>query len=377
MDEVGVRPPMYGDLYRGKKVLVTGHTGFKGTWLATWLLQLGADVYGVSDDVPTIPSMYDKLQIECRIADFREDIRDRQRVQDIVSEVRPDHLFHLAAQSVVSRSYDDPIDTISTNVMGTVNVLEALRASNHTCTGVIVTSDKCYDNVEWVWGYRESDALGGKDIYSGSKGAAEMVIRSYCNSFFKSAGSRVRIASARAGNVIGGGDWAPDRIVPDCIRAWVERQPVEIRNPQATRPWQHVLEPLSGYLALGAELVGNGSLNGESYNFGPSGEDIHTVQALLENLGGSFNDTASFKTYEVVGDKRFGEAGLLRLNCDKALSQLDWRSTLSVGEATQFTSRWYYNFYENDVDMYEFTRSQIHEYQARAQAKKLKWATSG
>ncbi|MBI5485453.1 MAG: CDP-glucose 4,6-dehydratase, partial [Deltaproteobacteria bacterium] len=229
---------MFGDIFKNSKVMVTGNTGFKGGWLTVWLQKLGATVYGISKDVPTEPSIFRELQLEKRVTHFERDIRSAEEMSRIICEVRPDFLFHLAAQPIVSLSYRNPLETITTNVVGTANILEGLRASNHPCTAVIITSDKCYDNLEWAWGYRETDHLGGKDIYSGSKAAAEMIIKSYQQSFFK--GSPIRIASARAGNVIGGGDWAADRIVPDCMRAWSRNETVEIRSPGATRPWQHV-----------------------------------------------------------------------------------------------------------------------------------------
>ena len=215
---------MFGAIYKNKKVLITGNTGFKGSWLTIWLLKLGAKIYGISKDIPTIPSMFEELGLKNQIDHYERDVRDLESIKKIIEEIKPDFLFHLAAQSLVSISYSDPIETISTNIMGTTNVLEALKESNHNCVGIIITSDKCYDNVEWVWGYKESDTLGGKDVYSGSKGAAELVFKSYYNSFFKKDGSNVKIATSRAGNVIGGGDWARDRIVPDCMHAWSKNE---------------------------------------------------------------------------------------------------------------------------------------------------------
>ena len=232
---------MFQNIYKNKKVLVTGHTGFKGSWLSVWLLKLGAHVVGIAKDIPTHPSMFEALGLEKRLTHYQADIRDLATMTQIIGNEKPDFVFHLAAQAIVSTSYKDPIETISSNVMGTANILEALRSSNHTCTAVIITSDKAYDNVEQVWGYKEDDKMGGKDVYSGSKGAAELVIKSYFNSFFKSSTCNVKLAIARAGNVIGGGDWAKDRIVVDCMVAWSKGEKVEIRSPQATRPWQHVL----------------------------------------------------------------------------------------------------------------------------------------
>jgi CDP-glucose 4,6-dehydratase len=241
-------------VFSGERVLVTGHTGFKGSWLVIWLRMLGAKVAGIALDPPSEPSHFDAAGLAPGMVDLRLDVRDRAALKDRIAQFAPDFVFHLAAQPLVRRSYADPVETYETNVIGTLNVLESLRALDRPCVAVLITSDKCYDNVEWVWGYRETDALGGPDPYSASKGAAELVIRSHVRSYFPSATSKVRIGVGRAGNVIGGGDWADDRIVPDCVRAWSAGAAVELRNPRATRPWQHVLEPLSGYLPLGAAL---------------------------------------------------------------------------------------------------------------------------
>ena len=231
--------------YYGKVVLVTGHTGFKGAWLTAWLRQLGAKVVGIALNPPTEPSHFSAAGLDGGIVDLRIDIRDRSKLMEAIVSAQPDFVFHLAAQSLVRCSYEDPMETWQTNVLGTLHVLEALRNLNKSCAAVIVTSDKCYDNVEWVWGYRENDAMGGPDPYSASKGAAELAIRSHIKSYFPKSSSKVRIGSARAGNVIGGGDWSSNRIVPDCVKAWSNDDIVELRNPHATRPWQHVLEPLS------------------------------------------------------------------------------------------------------------------------------------
>ena len=256
--------------------------------------------------------------------------------------------------------------------MGTVNVLESLRKLENKCIAVIITSDKCYDNVEWVWGYKETDAVGGKDIYSGSKGAAEIVFKSYFHSFLKNH-PFVTMVSARAGNVIGGGDWAKDRIVPDCMNAWFSGKPVEIRSPSATRPWQHVLEPVSGYLNLGQKLAEDPSLHGESFNFGPKSENSHTVVNLLEDLSKYWNLKNGLSPYTITGDIRFHEAGLLKLNCDKALFFLKWVPTLEYDELIAFTSQWYYEFYHNEMDMWEYTLNQLKIYESLAIQKKLKW----
>ena len=361
--------------FKNKKVLVTGHTGFKGSWLCTWLLNLEADVYGISKDIPTSPSMFQELNLNDKITHYTEDVRNLKGIHNIIKEVKPDFIFHLAAQAIVSESYYNPVDTITSNVIGTTNVLEALRLENTPCTAIIITSDKCYDNVEWVWGYKESDGVGGKDIYSGSKGAAELVFKSYYNSFFSDKKSNVRLASARAGNVIGGGDWALDRIVPDSMRAWASNQKVEIRCPEATRPWQHVLEPISGYLNLAYKLEENINLNGESFNFGPNAEYNHNVKELLEDLTETWNFDNVSDAYELTGNIKFHEAGLLKLNCDKALFYLKWVATLDYKKLLSFTGEWYYNYYmNNEIDMFKYTINQINEYEQIANKKNIKWS---
>ena len=363
---------MFKNIYNNKRVLVTGNTGFKGSWLTAWLLQMGAEVFGISKDVPTKPALFDVLKLDSQITHFEEDVRNFDAVKKIMADIKPDFVFHLAAQPIVSYSYENPLETIATNVIGTTNILEALRTLNFPCTAVIITSDKCYDNVEWVWGYKETDVLGGKDIYSGSKGAAEIICKSYFHSFFSRETSKVRIATARAGNVIGGGDWALDRIVPDCMRAWNEGKSVEIRSPLATRPWQHVLEPLSGYLQLGAELFENRNLNGESFNFGPKSENSHTVVQLLKDLSKIWQ-IAENEAYKITDNITFHEAGLLKLNCDKALFHLKWCSTLDYQTLIKFTGEWYYYFYKNSANIFDFTIAQIVEYQNIAKKLNLKW----
>jgi len=363
---------MFSDMFTGKKVLITGNTGFKGSWLTVWLLKLGARVYGISKDIPSQPSMFEELGLAKRITHYHHDIRDVETVCRLVAEIMPDFVFHLAAQPIVSLSYKDPIETLSSNVMGTAHVLEALRRSSHPCCAVIITSDKCYDNVEWVWGYRETDGLGGKDIYSGSKGAAELVIKSYFHSFFARSG--IKVASARAGNVIGGGDWATDRIIPDCMRAWSAGQPVTIRNPHATRPWQHVLEPLSGYLALAQALARTpGKVNGESFNFGPKSDQNYSVLGIIQDLCPSWGFKTPSDAHKVSGDIAFAESTLLKLNCDKALHTMNWTPSLEYVQMIEYVSSWYYTFYKKAAPIYEFTLDQISRYEAEAARKGLQW----
>lgn len=371
MESLGVT--MFNNIYNGKKVLVTGHTGFKGSWLTTWLLKLGAKVCGISDCIPTQPSMFEELGLEQKIEHHFADVRDFDRVFGIVSQFNPDYVFHLAAQPIVSISYDDPLKTISTNVMGTAVVLEALRQWNKECSVVVVTSDKCYENVEWEWGYKETDHLGGKDVYSGSKGGAEIIFHAYFHSFFVSDNNKVKLATGRAGNVIGGGDWAKDRIVVDCMKSWAEGKTVEIRSPSATRPWQHVLEPLSGYLALGASLNIDKKIHGESFNFGPRSEQNRSVLELLSDLSSQWKFDKVEDAYKVTDNIPFHEAGLLKLNCDKALFHLKWEANLSYSTCVNMVGDWYYKFYKEDKDMYQLTLDQISQYENMALEGNLKW----
>ncbi|MEO0490428.1 MAG: CDP-glucose 4,6-dehydratase [Cyanobacteria bacterium P01_A01_bin.123] len=355
-----------------KTVVVTGHTGFKGSWLTIWLKQLGAHVVGIALDPHTDPAHFYAAKVAEGIKDYRINLCDLAAVKEIILGVQPDYVFHLAAQSLVRRSYIDPVETWRTNVFGTLHILEALRQLDKSCGAVIITSDKCYDNVEWVWGYRETDALGGPDPYSGSKGAAELVIRSHIESFFPTATSPVRIASARAGNVIGGGDWASDRIVPDCVRAWSKGIAVQLRNPHATRPWQHVLEPLSGYLQLATALVQRPELHGEPFNFGPSTHESHSVLELVEKMATHWQQVR----WQDVSNAALGpyESGLLKLNCDKALFHLRWQALLNFTETVRFTAEWYRTYYQSPSAIPAITRDQIYSYTKTAAQQGLSWA---
>lgn len=331
----------FSECFAGKRVFITGHTGFKGAWLVAWLKQLGAVVRGYSIGVPTEPSLFDLAGLSGDVDHVIGDIRDAAHLAAALQSWRPDVVFHLAAQAIVSRSYADPLETISTNVLGTANLLEALRGLEHECSAVIITSDKCYHNVEWVWGYRETDRLGGHDIYSASKAGAEVVFNAYVTSFFAGGSARVRIASARAGNVIGGGDWAVDRLVPDTVRAWQQGRAVSIRSPNATRPWQHVLEPLSGYLTLAASLMASPAQHGQSYNFGPRSEQNRTVLQVLRDLSAIWGHGTPDEAIDLSGVSDFREAHLLKLNCDKALIELGWEPSLSYRQSVELTGAWY------------------------------------
>jgi len=359
-------------VFKGAQVLVTGHTGFKGSWLSLWLTQLGARVYGVSLSVPTEPAHFVAAELASSVQDHRLDIRDGGALKALVEKIQPEFVFHLAAQALVRRSYDDPVDTWQTNALGTINVLEALRGLQHPCVAVLITSDKCYDNVEWVWGYRETDALGGPDPYSASKGAAELAIRSYVRSFFPTEGM-VRIGVGRAGNVIGGGDWAVDRIVPDCMRAWSRGDTVPLRNPLATRPWQHVLEPLSGYLNLAMALKEGPALHGEPFNFGPPAQQNHSVGELVATMTEHWDHVR----WEDVSAQYGGpyESGLLKLNCDKALHHLRWRATWDFEATVRETALWYRHYYEQPAkSIAGFSLGQIVAYVRAAQSQGVAWA---
>ena len=349
---------LFNKNYLNKKVIVTGHTGFKGSWLSIWLYLLGAKVYGISDRVLTDPSHFDLINNEF-VEDIRIDIRSQNDVVEVINDIKPDFIFHLAAQSLVNKSYDFPKLTWETNVIGTINILESLRKLEKKCISIFITSDKCYENVEWVWGYKETDRLGGKDPYSSSKAAAELAIYSYSNSFF-AVNSNVSIASARAGNVIGGGDWSLNRLIPDCVRAWSNNEKVFLRNPYSTRPWQHVLEPLGGYLLLGYKLANDYALHGQSFNFGPHLDKNYSVIDVVNQ----FSKTWDIAKYEIEKDiaKEKYESNLLKLNCDKALFYLNWKSSLNFEDTISLTAKWYRNFYEKIELPLELTKKQIFLY---------------
>jgi CDP-glucose 4,6-dehydratase len=361
---------MFGDIYQNKRVLITGHTGFKGSWLCMWLLQLGAKVSGFALPPLTEPSHFQLLNIE--MDSSIGDIRDADKLKQIFRERQPEIIFHLAAQAIVRHSYMDPVETFASNVMGTVNVMEAARGCGSVRAIVNVTSDKCYENRESIWGYRENDPMGGYDPYSASKGCAEIITSSYRNSFFNpkeyGGAHNVMLASGRAGNVIGGGDWAVDRLLPDIIRAVQENEKVLIRNPHATRPWQHVLEPLSGYLLLGQRLLEGRKDFAEAWNFGPSeGEDI-SVGEIVDQMKKAWPKI----DYEIdqMPDQLY-EAGMLRLDCSKAWRKLHWTPVWDGKTAVEKTGQWYRAFYESDdVQSMENLKSYI----AEAKNRQIRWA---
>lgn len=350
--------------WAGRKVLLTGHTGFKGGWLALWLQKLGAEVVGYALEPATQPSLFEAAKVAKGMRSIFGDVRDAQKVAKLVSDFQPEIVFHLAAQSLVRPSYADPVGTYSTNVMGTVHVLEAVRMSGSVKAAVVVTSDKCYENNEWVWGYRETDPMGGFDPYSNSKGCAELVTAAYRQSFFASGPdrpARTGIASARAGNVIGGGDWSTDRLVPDFIRAMTAKEAIRVRNPNAQRPWQHVLEPLGGYLALAEKLSGaQGHDYASGWNFGPADADAIPVGAIVQKLSALWGPEASFT---IDGGEHPHEASFLKLDCSKARARLGWQPRLGVDAALAWTVEWHKSMLSG-ADMREVTEAQIARFQS-------------
>jgi CDP-glucose 4,6-dehydratase len=372
-------PAVFGNIYADKKVLLTGHTGFKGAWLSEWLLQLEAHVTGYSIDCQQ-PSLFDQLNLTQRMDDVRGDVRDPGAVTKLVSALQPDFVFHLAAQPLVRQSYVDPIGTFTTNVTGSINVMEAVRTASFPCAIVMVTTDKCYENRETAHAYRESDPLGGHDPYSASKAAAEIAIDSYRKSFFAvDSPARVALASARAGNVIGGGDWGDDRLIPDSIRSLHRQEQIAVRNKRATRPWQHVLDPLSGYLTLGAALwqiidaktreAAQPNEICSAFNFGPNPESNRpvgsVVDEVLKHWPGEWIDKSDASAPH--------EAGLLNLNIDKAERVLQWRPVWDFQHAVAHTVSWYRDA-NDQADPLTLTRRQIEQFQCDAAAEGLGWA---
>jgi len=332
---------MNAEFWRGKRVLLTGHTGFKGSWLSLWLQSMGAQVVGYALAPPTEPSLFEVAGVGAGMTSVIGDIRDLEHLRAVFAEHKPEIVIHMAAQPLVRYSYAEPVETYSTNVMGTVNLLEAVRGTPGVKAVVNVTTDKCYENREWAWGYRENEAMGGYDPYSSSKGCAELVTAAYRNSFFNSATFNVKhstaIASARAGNVIGGGDWAEDRLIPNIMRAITQGRSVTIRNPHAIRPWQHVLEPLSGYLKLAQKLYEEGAAYAEGWNFGPNDEDAKPVQWIVEQLTQSWGEGASWL---LDGGEHPHEAHYLKLDCSKAKGRLDWHPRWHLDEALKRIVDW-------------------------------------
>jgi CDP-glucose 4,6-dehydratase len=350
------------NFWHSKKVLLTGHTGFKGGWLSLWLNSMGAEVFGYALKPDTSPNLFDVLQLETLISkSYISDIRDFSALNKVMQDIKPDVVIHMAAQPLVRYSYAHPIDTYATNLMGTVHVLEAVRQSNSVKAAVMVTTDKCYDNKEWVWGYRENDSMGGYDPYSNSKGCAELATTAYRQSFFtdKSGVIQVGLASARAGNVIGGGDWSVDRLIPDAIKSFESNHELLIRNPNATRPWQHVLEPISGYLILAQALFEAPTEFSSGWNFGPGDSDVKTVEQVLEVLIKQWGGGVSWRT---EGSEQPHEANLLKLDCSKAKSKLKWGPKWGVETAIGLIVEWQRAFRTGE-NMREICMMQINQYQ--------------
>jgi CDP-glucose 4,6-dehydratase len=353
--------------WQGRKVLLTGHTGFKGSWLSLWLDELGADVTGYALAPPTKPSLFEQANIARHIRSIEGDIRDFARLKAVMAECRPEVVIHMAAQSVVARGYEDPIETYSSNVLGTLHVFEAVRQLGRPCVVVNVTTDKCYANQEWMWGYREIDTLGGHDPYSNSKACAELVTSAYRASFFPSdSRAGVALASARAGNVIGGGDWTSHQLIPDLMRAFMTGLPCQIRNPSAVRPWQFVLEPLHGYLLLCERLAKDGQRFSSAWNFGPAEEDARPVSWIANELAFAWGHGAMWACDQ---QPRFHEAQLLKLDTSKAQQQLDWHPILPLRDSLGWIVEWYRAFRDKE-DVEGVTRLQIERYAHVLESKK-------
>ncbi len=355
---------MTPEFWRGKRVLLTGHTGFKGSWLSLWLQCLGADVVGYALPPTTSPSLFDAASVGDGMRSVIGDIRDLTRLTSLMTEFQPEIVLHLAAQALVRESYVDPIETYSVNVMGTVTLLEVLRSVPSARVGLVVTSDKCYANREWVWGYREDEPMGGHDPYSSSKGCAELVTAAYRASFFGNDKSKTIIATARAGNVIGGGDWAKDRLIPDIARALQARQPVMIRNPFAVRPWQHVLEPLNGYLTLAEECWNGGSECAGGWNFGPNDADARPVQWIVERMAELWGEGAAWRQDTGLHPH---EANYLKLDSSQAKTRLGWLPCLDLATTLEWVVEWYK---ANEADARALTLDQIERFEAMQRSYK-------
>ena len=357
--------------WKSKKVFLTGHTGFKGSWIALWLLSMGAEVCGYALDPPTDPSLYRLLDLDHHLQSIRGDIRDLAALESALCDFQPEVVIHMAAQALVRPSYQSPVETYAVNILGTVHLLDAIRRTPSVRATVVVTSDKCYENQEWHWPYREHEPMGGHDPYSSSKGCAELVTAAYRRSFFQgiqsngSAGRQVAVATARAGNVIGGGDWALDRLVPDIMRAWATGEPVVIRNPEAVRPWQHVLEPLSGYLALAERLFADGAAFAEGWNFGPADGDARSVRYLVSELARLWGDSALWRC---DAPESVHEAHLLRLDSSKARAQLGWTPRWNLDQTLARTVEWYRAFYAGQ-DVRALTLKQIQSFTEPSKSK--------
>ena len=347
-------------IFKNKKIIVTGHTGFKGSWLTLSLKNLGAKVLGISSNIPTKPSNFLASKINKDSRNIKLNIKKGEKIKKIINSFKPDFIFHLAAQALVSVSYKNPKETWDTNLIGTLNILEAVKKLKKKTTLIIITSDKAYKNVEKRAGYKETDILAGIDPYSASKSSAELAIQSYFRSFLIN-NKNINLGIARAGNVIGGGDWSQDRLIPDCVRSWSKNKKVIIRNPNSTRPWQHVLEAVWAYILFAAKLNNNKTLNGQAFNFGPNLENNYSVAQLLHKMKKYWTNV----NYVIKKSEKFYESKLLKLNCNKARKYLGWKNHLSFEQNIQLTSEWYQNFYKNKKKIRSISINQIENYKKK------------
>lgn len=368
LEAVAIEKTGLADFYKNKRVLITGHTGFKGSWLAIWLNEMGAEVFGLAMPPITNPNNFKLARLDSRIHSNFVDIRNYKKFEAYLKQIKPEIVFHLAAQSLVRRSYVEPRLTYETNLLGIVNLLEIARLFSQIKTILVITSDKAYENFEIRRGYKESDRLGGKDPYSASKAAAEIIVSSYYRSFFAERG--IGVATARAGNVIGGGDWSEDRIIPDCIRSISNNKPLKVRFPDSVRPWQHVLEPLAGYLWLAYNLHHNPTRFSSPYNFGPLNNSCYSVKEVIRRFFSEFG-----KTPKIILEQKptAYEAWMLRLNISKAKSQLGWSPVWNFAKSVRKTALWYKHVLDNE-DAYNLCCEQIDEYTKNAKAKRIEWA---
>lgn len=366
---------VFDQTFRNKTVFVTGHTGFIGTWLSLWLQSVGANVVGYSLEPPTNPSIFESVNLEKYVSHIIGDIRNKTKLSDSLSQYNPEFVFHLAAQPLVRQSYEQPVETFDTNVMGTVNLLDSVRTVTSIRNCIVMTSDKCYANNESDHAYVETDPMGGYDPYSASKGATELIVTSFRNSFFNPVdieNHNVSLATVRAGNVIGGGDWAKDRLIPDCVRSLQSSESITVRNPNAIRPWQHVLEPISGILALATKMQNNPNRFSESWNFGPTNLEKNSVKEIVTQIVSKWDKGDWVDVSTETNNKH--EADFLQLNSSKAMSLLEWNSVYNISKAIDETIDWYHTYFEKTFDMNKFTMTQIQNFIQKAKQMNIKWA---
>ena len=358
---------MYKKFFKNKKIIITGNTGFKGAWLTLWLLKFQAKIIGISNNIPTKPSLFKLLKLDKKIIHFNADVRNYKILKQLIIKYQPDYIFHLAGQSLVKKSYFEPLNTWQTNTLGTVNLLDSLRFLNKKCVCVIVTSDKSYRNFEINRGYVETDILGGDDPYSSSKASAELVFNSYVKSFFKKKNSKIFLSSVRAGNVIGGGDWSDNRLIPDCVRFWSNKKKALIRNPNSTRPWQHVLEAINGYLILAINLSKDKKkkIHGQSFNFGPPTKNNYSVIDLVNEIRKNWRKINWKKiNSKKIKAHKYPESKLLKINSTKARKVLNWMCLLNFNKTAEFVAKWYKNYYEHSkTNIYDYSMYQILEFE--------------